>query len=67
MFSASLAGLPPCNKALGYFLRCIKRVYRQYVIGSSRDGKRIVLFPLNSNGTETTMMHCGVTFDGAML
>ena len=36
-FRASLAGLPLCVKALGYFLRCIKRVYRQYVIGSSRE------------------------------
>ena len=36
-FRASLAGLPPCIKALGYFLRCIKRVHRQYVIGSSRE------------------------------
>ena len=35
-FQASLAGLPPCIKALGYFLRCIKRVHRQYVIGSLR-------------------------------
>ena len=30
-------------------------------------GKRIVLFPWNRNGTETTMMHCNATFDGAML
>ena len=36
-FQASLAGLPPCIKALGYFLRCIKRVHRQYVIGSLRE------------------------------